>query len=240
MVPWITLDKVPIPGTNGELTLLRHGAEFSIRVNCEELMTSRAHASEEALAELACKRIAGRAGAEVLVGGLGMGYTAAAALKALRPDGKVIVAELLPSVIRWNRHELAELTGKALVDNDRVIIREIELGQMLREARPESFDAILLDVDNGPEALTRSGNSWLYSKTGLATAKNVLRPEGILAVWSATFNNAFVKLLRGAGFDVDEVHARARNGTGGKKHTIWLAEKKKERVPSNGNITETK
>lgn len=240
MVPWITLDKVPVPGGNGELSLLRHDTEFSIRINSEELMSSRVHASEEALAELACKRIAGRVKAEVLVGGLGMGYTAAAALRALRPDGRLVVAELLPAVIRWNRNELAGLTGNVLVNNDRVTIREIELGKMLLEAPPESFDAILLDVDNGPDALTRSQNSRLYSKTGLATAKNVLRPAGVLAVWSSTFNKAFVKLLRGAGFEVEEIHSRARDGAGGKKHVIWLAEKKKERVSSPGNNGEAK
>jgi spermidine synthase len=225
MIPWKLLDKTTVPGNAGELTLFQRDSEFSMRINGEELMNSRAHNSEDALAELGCARIADRACAKVLIGGLGMGYTAAAALRSLRSDSEVVVAELVPAVIRWNRHELAELTGSVLA-NDRVKMVEIDIAKLLRETQPQTYDAILLDVDNGPRALVRQGNDWLYSAAGLKRAWDALRPEGVLAVWSAAFDTSFVRRLHGAGFETRETQAKVRSEKGRGTHTVWVALKR--------------
>ena len=221
MVPWEFLDSAPIPRSSEELRLYRRGDEFSIRCGHCELMNSRAHGSEEALAELTCARIADRRRPRFLIGGLGMGYTTAAALERLGTDGQVVVAELVPAVVKWNRGPLADLAGRPL-QNERVTVREVDVAQILKVER-RTYDAILLDVDNGPEGLTRKGNDWLYSRAGLDAAFAALRPAGVLAVWSATPNRAFAERLREAGFDVDEVHVRSRSCRKGARHTIWLA-----------------
>jgi spermidine synthase len=221
MVPWEFLDIAPVPGGKGELRLYRRGEEFSIRLDRSELMNSRMHGSEEALAEIACAKVADRSHPQVLIGGLGMGYTTAAALHRLRADGQLVVAELVPAVVKWNRGPLADLAGRPLEDA-RVTVREIDVAQILK-AEHGTCDAILLDVDNGPEGLTRKGNDWLYSRVGLDAAFTTLRPAGVLAVWSASPNRAFAQRLCEAGFEVDEVHVRARGPRGGARHTIWLA-----------------
>jgi spermidine synthase len=221
MVPWEFLDSAPVPGGKGELRLYRRGEEFSIRLDRSELMNSRMHGSEEALAEIACAKVADRCHPQVLIGGLGMGYTTAAALHRLRADGQLVVAELVPAVVKWNRGPLADLAGRPLEDA-RVTVREIDVAQILK-AEHGTYDAILLDVDNGPEGLTRKGNDWLYSRAGLDAAFTTLRPAGVLAVWSASPNRAFAQRLREAGFEVDEIHVRARGPRGGARHTIWLA-----------------
>jgi spermidine synthase len=150
-----------------------------------------------------------------------MGYTAAAALKRIGPAGRVVVAELAPEVVEWNRGPLAELAGRPLEDR-RLSVREIDVGQALREA-PQAFDAILLDVDNGPERLAHPANEWLYSLAGLAAAHAALRPAGVLAVWSASSDRAFSKRLRRAGFTVQEAGSHARAAGRGGRRTIWLA-----------------
>jgi spermidine synthase len=221
MVPWEFLDSAPVPGGNGELRLYKRGEEFSIRLDRCELMNSRSHGSEDALAELACARVADRRRPHVLIGGLGMGYTTAAALQRLRADGRLVVAELVPAVVKWNRGPLADLAGRPLED-DRVTVRELDVAQILK-LEHQAYDAILLDVDNGPEGLTRKGNDWLYSRAGLDAALTALRPGGVLAVWSATPNRAFAQRLREAGFEVNEVHVRSRGPRKGARHTIWLA-----------------
>ena len=221
MVPWEFLDRAPVPGSQTELRLYRRGEEFSIRLDRSELMNSRMHGSEEALAELACAKVADRARPQILIGGLGMGYTTAAALRQLRADGHVVVAELAPAVVKWNRGSLADLAGRPLEDA-RVTVREVDVAQILKTEHG-TYDAILLDVDNGPEGLTRQGNDWLYSRAGLKAAFTALRPAGVLAVWSATPNRAFAQRLREVGFEVEEVHVRARDSRKGARHTIWLA-----------------
>ena len=221
MVPWELLDSSPVPGSNGELRLYRRGDEFSIRLNRCELMNSRLHGSEEALAEFACARVVNRSRPLVLIGGLGMGFTTAAALHRLKADGKLVVAELVPAVVKWNRGPLADLAGRPLED-ERVTVREVDIAQILR-LEHGIYDAILLDVDNGPEGLTRKSNDWLYSRTGLDAASTALRPGGVLAVWSASPDQAFAQRLREAGFEVDEVHVRSRGPRRGTRHTIWLA-----------------
>jgi spermidine synthase len=221
MVPWEFLDSAPVPGSTDELRLYKRGDEFSIRLDRSELMNSRSHGSEEALAELACARVADRPHPHVLIGGLGMGYTAAAALHRLRADAQLVVAELVPAVVTWNRGPLADLAGRPL-ENDRVTVRQLDVAQIIKQDR-QTYDAILLDVDNGPDGLTRKGNNWLYSAAGLHAAFTALRPAGVLAVWSASDNRAFTERLRAAGFAVDEVHVRARASRKGARHTIWLA-----------------
>lgn len=221
MVPWEFLDSAPVPGGQGELRLYQRGDEFSIRLDRCELMNSRSHGSEEALAELACARVARCVRPQVLIGGLGMGYTTAAALRHLRADGRLVVAELVPAVVKWNRGPLADLAGRPL-EHERVTVRQADVAQLLKADRG-SYDAILLDVDNGPEGLTRKGNDWLYARAGLAAAFTALRPAGVLAVWSATADRAFTQRLREAGFKVDEVPVRSRGSRKGARHTIWLA-----------------
>jgi spermidine synthase len=221
MVPWELLDTAPVPGGQGELRLYRRGAEFSIRLDRCELMNSRMHGSEDALAELACARVAGRRRPQVLIGGLGMGYTTAAALQRLPADGQVVVAELVPAVVRWNRGPLADLAGRP-IENERVTVREVDIAQILKTERG-AYDAILLDVDNGPEGLTRKGNNWLYAPAGLEAAWTTLRPAGVLAVWSANRDRAFARRLHEAGFEVEEVPVRSRGPGRGTRHIIWLA-----------------
>jgi spermidine synthase len=221
MIPWELLDCAQVPGSSGELRLYRRGKEFSIRVSGCELMNSRAHGSEDALAELACAKIVDRYCPRVLIGGLGMGYTTAAALRRLGTGGQVVVAELVPAVVDWNRGPLADLAGRPLQDA-RVTVREVDVAGILRTER-RAYDAILLDVDNGPDGLSREGNDWLYSQAGLDAAYAALTPKGVLAVWSAGPHGAFAKRLGRAGFEVNEVRVRARGPRGGGRHTIWLA-----------------
>lgn len=221
MIPWTFLDSAQAPGDGGELRLYQRGAEFSIRVDKCELMNSRQYGSEDALGELTCRRIADRPHPRVLIGGLGMGYTLRAALNSLSAEGKVVIAELVPAVVVWNRGPLAELAGNPLKD-PRVTVREIDVGLIMRE-KQHAFDAIMLDVDNGPEGLTRKANDWLYGLSGLKAAYDALRPGGVLAVWSTSTNDGFVRRLRKSGFTVTEVPVRSRGARGGARYTIWFA-----------------
>jgi spermidine synthase len=223
MIPWEFLDSTKVPGSGAELSLHRHGRDFSIRVDNHELMNSRVHGSEEALAKLACERVDGRKQPCILIGGLGMGFTLAAALQQLGTKASIELAELVPALIEWNRGPLGELTGHPVLDS-RVTIHEADVARILKTKR-RAYDAVLLDVDNGPEGLTRQGNDWLYSHNGLNAAFKALRPEGVLAVWSAGPDRTFTKRLRQAGFEVDEVRIRARGPRGGARHTIWIAER---------------
>jgi len=223
LIPWEFLGRAQVPGNGGEISLYRRGAEFSIRVAGRELMNSSRHGSEDALAELACAKIRERSRPRILIGGLGMGYTLAAALRGLGSAGQVVVAELVPAVVEWNRGPLAVLAGSPLHDH-RVTVREVDVGQILQSESGE-YDAILLDVDNGPEGLTRKGNDWLYTRAGLEAALRALRPAGVLAVWSAGPDQAFARRLNRAGFKVKEVDVRARGPRGGGRHTIWIAQR---------------
>jgi len=220
MIPWQHLDTAQVPGDGGDLRLMRRGAEHSIMTGGIELMNSRLSGSEEALATLAFARIGDRPGARVLIGGLGMGFTLRAALAVFRPDAEILVAELVPAVIAWARGPLGELYGESLSD-PRAKIHEGDVGAVI--GREEAaFDAILLDVDNGPGGLSRKENDGLYSPAGLAAAKRALRPGGVLEVWSSTRDNGFTKRLKQAGYAVEEVGVRAHKGRGA-RHVIWLA-----------------
>lgn len=219
MIPWTQLDVAPVPD-GGELRLMRRGAEFSIMLGANELMNSRLGGSEEALATVACARIDARTKARVLIGGLGMGFTLRAALGALAPGAQIVVAELVPAVVAWARGPMAAVFGDCLSD-PRVRIKEADVGELIRSARA-AYDIILLDVDNGPDGLSRPANDGLYQASGLGAAHAALAPGGVLAVWSAGPDAAFSRRLRSAGFTVDEVKPRARAG-GGARHLIWVA-----------------
>ena len=222
MIPWELLETAQIPGSGGELQLYRRNTEYSICIRGGGvLMSSRAHGSEDALGELACRKIAGRPQPCVLIGGLGMGFTLAAALQHLAADAMVVVAELVPAVVAWNRGILGEVAGHPLRDA-RTRVREGDVARILKAER-RAYDAILLDVDNGPEGLTRKGNDWLYTLEGLTAAYAALRPGGVLAVWSADADRRFTQRLRKAGFRVSESRARS-HGTKGEIHALWLAE----------------
>ena len=215
------LESAPIPGGDGEIGLYQQGDDLVIKVvGGQDLMSTRAHGSEDALAKIACAEIAGRERPRVLIGGMGMGFTLASALHHLGPDAEVVVAELVPAVIDWNRGVLGEHSGHPLRDA-RVTVHAVDVAIILR-AEPRSFDAILLDVDNGPEGLTQEGNNWLYSRAGLSTCYQALRPKGVLAVWSAGPDHAFGKRLRQTGFEVEEVAVKA-HGRKGARHLIWIA-----------------
>jgi spermidine synthase len=221
MIPWKFLDSAPVPGSSAEMSLFARGGEFSIRVNGCELMNSRIHGSEDALAELACARIGSRTGSRILIGGLGMGFTTAAVLHRLDVESRVVVAELVPKVVEWNREFFGEMTGHPLQD-PRVTVRETDVALVLKSEN-QAYNAILLDVDNGPEGLTRKSNNWLYTVAGAKAAFAALQPAGVLAVWSAGPDMAFTKRLRRAGFAVEEISVRARGHAGGNRHTIWIA-----------------
>lgn len=219
MKPWIVLDRAPIPG-GGELTLSQRARDFAIRVGRDELMSSMAHGSEDALAHVAFAHLGARPPRLVLIGGLGMGFTLAAALRDADPDDHVTVAELMPAVVEWNRGPLAHLAGHPLSD-PRVAVHTGDVAALLRSRRA-AYDLILLDVDNGPSALTTSANHWLYGSAGLSATFAALRPGGVLAIWSAGHDHAFTKRLRATGFQVELAEARA-HGNRGSRFVIWLA-----------------
>ena len=220
MIPRILVDTALVPG-GGELRLVQRGADFWIMLGANALMSTRLRGSEEALATLACERIAGRPRPALLIGGLGMGFTLRAALGALGRDSRVVVSELVPAIIAWARGPMADVHGGSL-DDPRVAIVESDVGELIAAASA-AYDAILLDVDNGPDALSRDSNDRLYDLAGLRRARAALRPGGILAIWSAAPDRAFHRRLGEAGFAVEEVTVRAHAGRKGAKHVIWLA-----------------
>jgi spermidine synthase len=221
MVPWQQIDSAVVPGGRDEMVLLRRGDEYVIRVGGFELMNSRAFGSEQALAKMACAQIAARPGPIVLIGGLGMGFTAAAALKQLGPDARVVVAEIVPAVVEWNRGPLAHLAGDPLQDR-RVAVQVADVAELLT-CDANTFDAVMLDVDNGPQGLSRAANDWLYTPAGLKAAGTALRPGGVLAVWSAAPSTDFTRRLARAGFEVVTIPVRARGARKGSRHIIWIA-----------------
>jgi spermidine synthase len=221
MVPWTLIDTADVPDGGGELRLMRRGAEFSIMTGSTELMNSRLSGSEQALATLVCARLKDRPRAHLLIGGFGMGFTLRAALETLGPDARVTVAELVPAVVAWARGPMAHLSGDCLKD-PRLTIREGDVGDLIDSAQA-AYDAILLDVDNGPDGLSRKANDRLYDQAGLAGARRALRSGGILAVWSSAPDTGFTQRLRKTGYAVEEVRVRATSGGRGARHIIWLA-----------------
>ncbi len=227
MLPWELIGTALVPGGGGEMRLMRRGHEFTIWLGPIALMGSRAGQSEEALAELGCAGLAGVARARVLIGGLGMGFTLRAALRLLGPDAAVTVAELVPAVVAWGRGPLAAVHAGSL-DDPRVGIHEGDVGRLIGTAASAGvagrYDAILLDVDNGPDGLTRQGNDALYTARGLEAARAALRPGGALAVWSSEPDERFTARLGRAGFAVTVATPRA-HGKRGIRHVVWVAKR---------------
>jgi spermidine synthase len=218
---WELLDVATIPDGGGELRLYQRNDEFSLRLpGAGELMTSRTHGSEDALGDMTCEPLAQKSGVRILVGGLGMGFTLAAALKHLADDAIVEVAELLPEVVRWNEGALGACAGHPMRD-PRTKIVVADVASVIAQAQ-HAYDAILLDVDNGPEGMTRRLNDRLYNLAGLAHAQHALKPGGVLAVWSASPDRIFPRELKKAGFSVNEQRVRA-HANKGSRHVIWLA-----------------
>jgi len=222
------IDTAPVPGGTGELRLMRRGSEFAIKLGQNELMNSRLSGSEESLATIACEKLRNRKAPSILIGGLGMGFTLRAALATLGPEARITVAELVPAVLAWAHGPMAEIFGNSLTD-PRVSLHEADVGQLIRFKR-EVFDAILLDVDNGPEGLTRESNNALYDIRGLSATYAALNPGGVLAVWSSGPNRKFSSRLHIAGFKVDELRVRANGSRGGAWHVIWIATRPKSRA----------
>ena len=214
------IDTARIPGGD-ELRLYRRGDDFIIAIGGNELMNSRMSGSEEALAVMSCDRLREPETARLLIGGYGMGFTLRAALAALGPDAKIIVAELVPEIIDWARGPMAGLAAGCLDDpRAELVIDDVAAAIAAGRGR---YDAIMLDVDNGPDGLVRDANDGLYSAAGLASAKAALRPGGILAIWSAAPDARFARRLRTAGFAVEEVAVRARASGKGARQVIWFA-----------------
>lgn len=223
MLPRETLATAQIPGGEA-LTLISHGRDFIIMLGRDELMGTRMQFSEEQLATLTIEQLEGKA-PRVLVGGYGMGFTYRAALERLPKEGRVVVAEIVPEILDWAKGPLADLTGDTLNDpRGSVAIRDV--ADAINEAGSGArYDAILLDVDNGPDGVVRGANDRLYTRTGLAKARDALNPGGILAVWSAAPDPSFTRRLKSAGFDVEAREVRARPNNKGPRHTIWFARK---------------
>ena len=218
MKKWTTVDRALTPDGK-TISLEEHDGSYAIRVDGVPLMSTRQHASEEKLAELACAHLKGVRDARVLIGGLGFGFTLKAALAAMAADASIVVAELLGPVIGWNRNPAYGLAAEWLADS-RVIILQQDVGDVIRGARG-GFDSIILDVDNGPAALSTGGNERLYDSVGLRHARAALRPGGCLAVWSVAPDRAFQKLMANAGFHVEVQRSRS-HGSSGRWHTLFL------------------
>jgi spermidine synthase len=218
---WTQLGEAPIPDTGQSLFLYQGKDDFYIKVSGgHELMSTRKHGSEDALGSLPCKRLKKPGSARVLIGGLGMGFTLAAVLAEVGSNAEVTVAELIPEVVDWNRGPLGERSGNPL-DDPRTKVHIGDVANLLRQSRA-CFDVIALDVDNGPEGLTKRANDWLYSMQGIIAAQSALAPSGILAYWSAGPDHGFHERLKRCGFLIEEVIVFA-HGSKGARHTIWLA-----------------
>jgi spermidine synthase len=218
--PWVLIDSADVPADGNVIRLYQRGKDYSIKVEASELMTSGIHGSEDALAVETCRRLTPTSAPRLLIGGLGLGYTLSAALRSVGPHAIVEVAEVVPAIVSWNRTILGHLAGHPL-DDPRTRVVASDVGAHIALAT-QPYHAIMLDVDNGPRALTRAANGWLYSPAGLAAAQKALVPEGILAVWSAWPDRSFTSRMTRAGFSVTELPVRARGAKGGRKHHLWL------------------
>jgi spermidine synthase len=219
VIPREVIGVAEVPG-GPPLRLVRHGGDFMIMLDRNELMSSRMSGSEAALGVMACQRLRSPGEAQILVGGYGMGFTLRAVLAELGADTRITVAELVPGIIDWARGPMQEM-AKGCLDDPRVEIRIDDVARLISTAKGR-YDAILLDVDNGPDGLTRQENDGLYTPRGLHQARAALRPGGILAVWSAAADAAFTRRLKQAGFAVEEVRVRARENGKGPMHTLWF------------------
>ncbi len=226
MIPWLTLDRAAVPG-GGELTLVRRGEEFAIRLNGAELMASRAHSSEEKMAVLAAEAVGTKVERpRVFIGGLGLGYTLRATLDAFPKGVDVVVAELVPQVTTWVKGPLAHLAGHTLKDKRVTVVTDDAVEVMRRSVG--RFDALLLDIDNAPTTLVRAKNAQLYSERGVAIAKSALTPKGVLVVWSGGPDARFVSRMKAAGFETREERV-AEHGRGGRGYTLFVGQLKEPR-----------
>ncbi len=222
MIPWILLDTVQIPESDKELRLYQRDKEYSIKINSSELMNSRVHSSEDALGRLACLKITNQKKQKILIGGLGMGFTLRAALNNLKGGAQVTVAELIPSVVKWNNNFLVHLAKNPLKDK-RVTVYEGDVVDKINTAE-NIYHAILLDVDNGAQGLTQKKNDSLYTLEGLKSAYDALQPQGVLAVWSAGLDKTFTRRLRNVKFQVEEIHVPTYSKhKGGMQYVVWIA-----------------
>lgn len=221
MIPWKVLDTAKVPGGDQELRLKQRGTEFVITLGDNQLMSNRLSATEQALATIACDGLRAAKQPRILIGGLGMGFTLRAALKILGPQARIAVAELVPAVVKWARGPMAEIFAGSL-DDPRVTIHEKDVGELIRTGK-QAYDAILLDVDNGPEGLSREANDALYDEKGLQAAYTALRPGGVLAIWSSAPHPEFNARLRKTKFAVKEIPIRAKGPRGGAQHLMWTA-----------------
>jgi spermidine synthase len=222
MKKWVSVDKA-LTADGNTISLHEHDGDYTIRLDGATLMSTRQHASEEKLAELACAHLKGKRGARVLIGGLGFGFTMKAALAAVAVDATVVIAEIVAAVIAWNRNPAFKFAANGMED-PRVIVRHQDVREAIGEARG-GFDSIILDVDNGPAALSADGNHRLYDRAGLQAARTALRPEGSMAIWSVARNPAFERLWSSAGFAV-EVRSCPAHGNSGGRHTLYLGRMK--------------
>ena len=216
----------------GEMVLYQHDRDFSIMINDEDLMHSRRHESELELARLGCAHLAGRKAPSILIGGLGMGYTLRQALDMLSPHAQVVVGELLAAVVEWNREFFGVLNGQPLED-ERVDLKTGDIVELISRSK-NIFDAILLDIDNGPDAMTYSGNQRLYSYEGILACRRALRKQGCLAVWSAKPSKNFEQLLMSCGFHVRRYRVPAHKGSKSQSHFVWVASENKAILPPGG------
>jgi spermidine synthase len=226
MRPWEIIDHENVPGEEEVVTLMCRGREYVIHVDGRELMSNKLHGSEDALADWACDRLACLQDARILVGGLGMGFTLAAALGRVGDQAEVTVAELIPAVVRWNRGILGQVAKNPLQDS-RAVVYAGDVGDLVEKC-DQPWSAILLDVDNGPEALTRPYNGWLYSRQGIRAAWNALIPGGVLGIWSAAADSNLTRRLRKGRFEVEvlfhnEPGRPTEDGSG--THVLWMAKR---------------
>ena len=221
MLPWHHLATATVPGGKDEMRLYRRGEEYSIRVGAYELMNSRQHASEDTFATAVSERLTKDAPCSILIGGLGMSFTLAAVLASTAENASIDVAELVPEVIEWNRGPLAHLTNGAASDA-RVRMHNADVAAIIQRSTAH-YDAILLDVDNGPSALTTTTNDRLYSAAGLRSAARALKPHGLLAIWSSTTDAAFKSRMTAAGWSVEELRVRGHTQRKGPRYVIWIA-----------------
>ncbi len=230
MKKWELVESASLPGSPCKLSLMRRDDELVIRVDNRELMGTCAHGSEDALADLACDRLAQRPvgvnDARILIGGLGVGFTLAAALRRVGPKGQVVVAELVPAVVEWNRGVLGDAAGRPLED-PRASVFDGSVVKQISNKTAE-WDAILCDVDNGPGSVIRAANGWLYSPAGLEASYKALKPGGILGIWSASTDNFFIRRFQQAGFDVEQIRVRSKGKLGGRVHVVWIGVRKPE------------
>jgi len=216
----------------GEMVLYQHGPDFSIQINGQDLMLSRQHESELELARLGCAHLAGRKAPRILIGGLGMGYTLRQALDMLSPRAQVVVGELLGAVVEWNREFFGELNGHPLGD-ERVDLKTGDIVELISRSQSR-FDAILLDIDNGPGVMTDSGNRRLYGREGIRACRRALRKQGCLAVWSAEPSKEFEQLLMSCSFHVRRFRVSAYKGSKSQSRFVWVASEDKVILPRGG------